>query len=128
MGQRSRGCLSICSWKHISTHRSRSSSIWMPPTTRCMGTRKGASFTATEPVLGPAKPDPGDCYCYLPLYIFCGRHLLASKLRRADIDAAAGAVEETARIVTQIRTRWPQSLPLACTGARIVLGAASGFA
>jgi hypothetical protein len=38
---------------------------------------------------------------------------LASKLRRADIDAAAGAVEETARIVTQIRTRWPQSLPLA---------------
>jgi hypothetical protein len=78
-----------------------------------MGTRKGASFTATEPVLGPAKPDPGDCYCYLPLYIFCGRHLLASKLRRADIDAAAGAVEETARIVTQIRTRWPQSLPLA---------------
>jgi hypothetical protein len=27
-----------------------------------------------------------DCYCYLPLYIFCGSHLLASKLRRADID------------------------------------------
>jgi hypothetical protein len=61
-----------------------------------------------------------DCYCYLPLYIFCGPHLLASKLRRADIDAAAGAVEETARIVTQIRTRWPQ--------VRIVLRADSGFA
>ena len=24
-----------------------------------------------------------DCYCYLPLYIFCGRHLLAAKLRRS---------------------------------------------
>jgi hypothetical protein len=23
-----------------------------------------------------------DCYCYLPLYIFCGTHLLAAKLRR----------------------------------------------
>ncbi len=73
-----------------------------------------------EPVLGPAEPDPGDCYCYLPLYIFCGSHLLASKLRRADIDAAAGAVEETARIVAQIRARWPE--------VRIVLRAASGFA
>jgi hypothetical protein len=61
-----------------------------------------------------------DCYCYLPLYIFCGPHLLASKLRRADIDASAGAVEETARIVAQIRTRWPQ--------VRIVLRADSGFA
>ena len=48
-----------------------------------------------------------DCYCYLPLYIFCGRHLLAAKLRRADIDASAGAVEETARIIAQIRARWP---------------------
>jgi hypothetical protein len=73
-----------------------------------------------EPVLGPAKPDPGDCYGYLPLYIFCGSHLLASKLRRADIDAAAGAVEETARIVAQIRARWPD--------VRIVLRADSGFA
>ena len=61
-----------------------------------------------------------DCYCYLPLYIFSGRHLLAAKLRRADIDAAAGAVEETARIVAQIRARWPE--------VRIVLRADSGFA
>jgi hypothetical protein len=61
-----------------------------------------------------------DCYCYLPLYIYSGPHLLASKLRRADIDAAAGAVEETARIVGQIRARWPQ--------VRIVLRADSGFA
>jgi hypothetical protein len=49
-----------------------------------------------------------DCYCYLPLYVFCGRHLLAAKLRRADIDASAGAVEEIARIVGQIRARGPR--------------------
>jgi hypothetical protein len=61
-----------------------------------------------------------DCYCYLPLYIFCGPHLLAAKQRPANIDAAAGAVEETARIVAQIRTRWP--------AVRIVLRADSGFA
>src|SRR5205823_5038267 len=61
-----------------------------------------------------------DCYCYLPLYIFSGPHLLAAKLRRADIDASAGAVEEAARIVTQIRARWPE--------VPIVLRADSGFA
>ena len=49
-----------------------------------------------------------DCYCYLPLYIFCGRHLLAAKLRRSNIDASAGAKEEIARIVAQLRKRWPQ--------------------
>ena len=49
-----------------------------------------------------------DCYCYLPLYIFCGRHLLAARLRRANADAAAGAVEETARLVARIRRRWPR--------------------
>jgi hypothetical protein len=51
-----------------------------------------------------------DCYCYLPLYIFCGRHLLAAKLRRANLDAAAGSVEEVARIVTQVRRRWPRTV------------------
>jgi hypothetical protein len=61
-----------------------------------------------------------DCYCYLPLYIFCGRHLLAAKLRPANIDGSAGAVEEIARIVTQIRARWP--------AVRIILRADSGFA
>ncbi len=50
-----------------------------------------------------------DCYCYLPLYVVCGRHLLAAKLRPANIDAAAGAVEEIARIVGQIRAQWPQT-------------------
>ncbi len=50
-----------------------------------------------------------DCYCYLPLYIFCGRHLLAAKLRRSKIDASAGAVEEVARLVAQIRVALAQS-------------------
>ena len=44
-------------------------------------------------------------YCYLPLYITCGRHLLAAKWRPANIDGAAGAREEVARIVAQIRER-----------------------
>src|SRR5271165_6617542 len=61
-----------------------------------------------------------DCYCYLPLYVFCGRHLLVAKLRRADLDAAAGAVEEIARIVAQVRRRWPR--------VRILLRADGGFA
>jgi hypothetical protein len=60
------------------------------------------------------------CYCYLPLYVFCGDHLLAAKLRRSNIDASTGAVAEIARIVTQIRARWPE--------LRIVLRADSGFA
>ncbi len=61
-----------------------------------------------------------DCHCYLPLYIFCGRHLLAAKLRRSNIDGSAGAVEEIARIVAQIRRRWPKT--------RILLRGDSGFA
>ena len=51
-----------------------------------------------------------DCYCYLPLYVFCGRHLLVAKLRRADKDAAAGVVEEVERLVKRIRARWPKTL------------------
>ena len=61
-----------------------------------------------------------DCYCYLPLYVFCGRHLLAAKLRRSNIDVSAGAVDEVERIVAQIRTRWPR--------VTILLRADSGFA
>ena len=55
-----------------------------------------------------------DGYCYLPLYVFCGRHLLAAKLRPSNIDASAGAVEEVARIVGPIRARWPQDAHPAC--------------
>jgi hypothetical protein len=46
-------------------------------------------------------------YCYLPLYVFCGEHLLCARLRPSNIDASAGTVEELARIVEQIRSRWP---------------------
>ena len=60
-----------------------------------------------------------DSYCYLPLYIFCGRFLLCAKLRPANIDGAAGAVDEVARIVARIRARWPK--------VRIVLRGDSGF-
>jgi len=49
-----------------------------------------------------------DCYCYLPLYIFCGEQLLCARLRRANIDASAGSLEEVERIVEQIRGRWPE--------------------
>jgi len=59
-------------------------------------------------------------YCYLPLYVFCGRHLLAAKLRPSNIDASAGTIEEVARIVAQIRRRWPD--------VRVLLRADSGFA
>lgn len=48
-----------------------------------------------------------NCYCYLPLYIFCGEHLLCARLRTSDIDGAAGSVDELTRIVAQIRARWP---------------------
>lgn len=60
-----------------------------------------------------------DSYCYLPLYIFCGEHMLGVRLRSADQDAAAGCVEELRGIVERIRQRWPQT--------RIVVRADSGF-
>ena len=61
-----------------------------------------------------------DCYCYLPLYIFCGDHLLAARLRRSNIDASAGAADEIERIVARVRDRWPR--------VRILLRADSAFA
>ena len=59
------------------------------------------------------------CYCYLPLYVFCGDHLLRARLRRADEDPAAGAIGELAPVVEQLRRRWPH--------VRIVLRGDSGF-
>ncbi len=58
-------------------------------------------------------------YCYLPLYIFAGEHLLCARLRSADIDASAGALEEVERLVGQLRAAWP--------AVRITLRADSGF-
>lgn len=60
------------------------------------------------------------CYCYLPLYITCGDHVLAAKLRTSDRDASAGSVEEVERIVMRIRARWPD--------VEITLRGDSGFA
>jgi hypothetical protein len=58
-------------------------------------------------------------YCYLPLYVFCGRHLLLARQRRANVAGSDGAVEEMARIVAQLRRTWPK--------VRIILRADSGF-
>ena len=60
-----------------------------------------------------------DHYCYLPLYIFSGEHLLCARQRPANIDAAAGCVDEIRRIVEQMRTVWP--------AVRITLRGDSGF-
>ena len=60
-----------------------------------------------------------DHYCYLPLYIFCGDHLLCARLRPSNQDASAGSLEEVRRIVGQICRRWPH--------VRIILRADSGF-
>jgi hypothetical protein len=58
-------------------------------------------------------------YCYLPLYIFCGDHLLCARLRPSNIDASEGCLEEVERIVAQIRQTWPQ--------VKITLRGDSGF-
>jgi len=58
-------------------------------------------------------------YCYLPLYIFCGEHLLCARQRASNQDASAGCREEVERMVQQIRQRWPK--------VRIILRADSGF-
>jgi hypothetical protein len=58
-------------------------------------------------------------YCYLPLYIFCGDHLLCARLRPADIDASLGTVKQLDHIVARLRARWPD--------VRIVVRGDSGF-
>jgi hypothetical protein len=47
-------------------------------------------------------------YCYLPLYVFCGEHLLCARLRTADHGEAAGALAELQRIIAALRGAWPQ--------------------
>jgi hypothetical protein len=58
-------------------------------------------------------------YCYLPLCLFCGDQLRCARLRPSGQDAARGALDEVARIVGQLRLKWPQ--------VKIVLRADSGF-
>jgi hypothetical protein len=58
-------------------------------------------------------------YCYLPLYIFCGDHLLCARLRPSNIDASKGSVDELARIIGRIREQWP--------AVNIIIRGDSGF-
>ena len=60
-----------------------------------------------------------NCYCYLPLYIFCGDHLLCARLRPSNIDGSSGSVEELDRIIKRIRSSWPE--------VRIIIRGDSGF-
>ena len=60
-----------------------------------------------------------DHYCYLPLYVFCGDHVLCARLREANHDASFGCLTEIRRIVAQIRTEWPE--------VKIILRGDSGF-
>jgi len=60
-----------------------------------------------------------DCYCYLPLYVTCGEHVLCARLRPSNIDASAGSLSVLRRIVEQIREHWPD--------VRIIVRGDSGF-
>jgi hypothetical protein len=60
-----------------------------------------------------------DNYCYLPLYVFCGEHVLCTRLREANHDAAFGSLAEIERIVGQIRSAWPD--------VKVILRGDSGF-
>lgn len=60
-----------------------------------------------------------DHYCYLPLYVFCGDHILCARLREANHDAAFGCLGEIRRIVAQIRAAWPE--------VKIIVRGDSGF-
>jgi hypothetical protein len=60
-----------------------------------------------------------DAYCYLPLYVFCGEHVLCARLRESNHDASFGSLPEIRRIVAQIRAAWPE--------VKIVLRGDSGF-
>jgi hypothetical protein len=59
------------------------------------------------------------CYCYMPLYVFCGDHLLCARLRPSNIDAPLGSEAELERMVAQIREQWPD--------VQIILRGDSGF-
>lgn len=58
-------------------------------------------------------------YCFLPLYVFCGEHLLCAKLRPSNIDASAGSLKVLQKIVAKIRAAWP--------GVKITVRGDSGF-
>ena len=60
-----------------------------------------------------------DCYCYLPLYVFCGQQLLCAYLRPSRIDGAKHAAAILKLLVKRLRQAWPQ--------VKIVFRGDSGF-
>ena len=60
-----------------------------------------------------------DHYCFLPLYVFCGEHLLVSYLRPSNIDGARHTLPILGLLVKRLRQAWP--------GVRIILRGDSGF-
>jgi len=60
-----------------------------------------------------------DHYCYPPLYVFAGEHVLCVRLRPSNVDCSAGSRKEIERVVAKIRARWPE--------VKIVLHGDSGF-
>lgn len=60
-----------------------------------------------------------DCYCYLPLYVFCGQQLLCAYLRPSRIDAAKHAAAILKLLVRRLRQAWPE--------VRIIFRGDSGF-
>ena len=60
-----------------------------------------------------------DHYCFLPLYVFCGDHLLVAYLRPSNIDAAKHSLGILGLLVKRLREAWPKT--------RIIVRADSGF-
>ena len=58
-------------------------------------------------------------YCFLPLYVFCGKHLLAGYLRPSNIDAAYGSWSILKLLSDRFREVWPD--------VKIIFRADSGF-
>ena len=89
-------CWWICFWRRHSKLPKRSYWIWMPPTIACIGHQEGRFYHGYY-----------HDYCYLPLYVFCGEHLLCARLRMSNIDASADSVEELEPLIARIRQCWP---------------------
>lgn len=60
-----------------------------------------------------------DSYCYLPLYVFCDKAMLACVLRRSRIDGAKHAAAVIKLLVTRLRQKWP--------AVRVIVRGDSGF-
>jgi hypothetical protein len=60
-----------------------------------------------------------DCYCFLPLYVFCDDHLLLAYLRPSGIDAAHHSRAILRLLVNRLRKAWPE--------VRVIVRGDSGF-